>query len=76
MRTSHSRVLDNVLSLPGEADGLHKSFFFYANMNKHILVLCFQRVLQPTEFLRKKSITKKPRYTHWLCPHAQLVISL
>lgn len=61
-------MLDNVLSLPGEADGLHKNFFD-TNTNKQILVLCFQRVLQSVEFFKK--IQK-----HQLCPQAQLVISL
>lgn len=29
LRTSHSWVLDNPPSLPGDADGLHKSFFTF-----------------------------------------------
>ena len=32
--------MDNVLSLPEEADGLHIAFFFFhTNMNKRILVV-------------------------------------
>lgn len=67
--------MDNVLSLPEEADGLHIAFFFFRiNMN-NMYFSCLQWVLpKSTEALRKKASQKNPRYTHWLCPHAQLAI--
>lgn len=67
MRTRHSQVMDNTLGLPGDTDGLHKSFFD-ANMNKHISVLYFQRVLHSIEFF-KKMHPKKYRYIGCVLMH-------
>lgn len=40
LRTSHLWVLDKLSSLPGDVDGLHKSFFIFLYLNKYISVLC------------------------------------
>lgn len=66
-----SWVLDNVLSLPGEANGLYE-ISFDTNMNKYISVLF-------SEYFSLQNSSQKnapQKMIHCLRPHAQLVISL
>lgn len=54
-------VLDNVLSLPGKANDLHK-MFFDTNKNKYISVL-FSKSTSIYRILYKKCTTKKKKKT-------------